>query len=58
MLTKSPFITFAICFSSVMIMYFSTSVVFVELKPLSLKYTVLIVKFVVDSFIFDDYELL
>ena len=38
MLTKSSFLILAICFSSVMIMSFPTSVIFVELEPLSLKY--------------------
>ena len=38
MLTKRLFIILAICFSSVMIISFSSSVNFVELEPLSLKY--------------------
>ena len=38
MLTKCSFIILAVCFSSVMTMSFSTSVIFVELEPLSLKY--------------------
>ena len=38
MLTKCSFIILAICFSSVIILSFSTSVIFAELEPLSLKY--------------------
>ena len=38
MLTKRSFIILAIFFSSVMIIFFSTNVIFVELEPLSLKY--------------------
>ena len=38
MITKCSFIIFTACFSSVMIMSFSTGVIFVALEPLSLQY--------------------